>query len=206
MRAPGRLSARVWVLLVGCGCAGTGGPAEPAPPAPAAAASQAAHPTVIAIPASLRGLPTGELGPDGEPVVVPCASCHAGRDAGPVQLPEGRALAGPHAGFDLQHGELACGACHDAARRDRLRLADGTAIALVEAIALCGQCHGMQRRDYVRGAHGGMNGHWDLGAGPRTRNHCVHCHDPHRPKYPRLLPAAPPRDRFFGGGKERPHG
>lgn len=88
-----------------------------------------------------------------------------------------------------------------------LHLADGTRLELVEALSLCGQCHGLQRRDYAHGAHGGMNGYWDLHAGPRTRNHCVHCHDPHQPKYPRLLPAPPPRDRFFGRqAKEGGHG
>jgi hypothetical protein len=154
------------------------------------------HETVIAIPASLRGLPTGRAGADGEPVVVACTTCHTG-EARP--LPDaGSPPGGPHAGLSLRHGSNTCGSCHDPERRELLRLADGTRIELVEALRLCGQCHGSQLRDYQRGAHGGMSGHWDLTAGPRTRNHCVHCHDPHAPKYPGLLPAPPPRDRFFG--------
>ena len=49
--------------------------------------------------------------------------------------------------------------------------------------------------DLERGLHGGMNGHWDLTRGGRTRNTCVNCHDPHTPKFPQVLPVLSPRDR-----------
>lgn len=205
-RGPARV--RRWALLwalVG-GCHAPAGDTPGSSRAGSAAQANDAHPTTVAIPASLRGLPTGRTGTDGEPIVVPCMTCHAGRDAGAALPGAAAALRGPHAGLTLEHGDNSCASCHDPERRDQLRLADGRRVELVEALALCGQCHGTQRRDYVHGAHGGMSGHWDTQAGPRTRNHCVHCHDPHRPKYPRLLPAPPPRDRFFGRRSGASHG
>jgi hypothetical protein len=65
-----------------------------------------------------------------------------------------------------------------------------------EAMRLCAQCHMSQHRDYQHGAHGGMQGHWDLSRGDRIRNHCVECHAPHQPAYPPLRPLPPPQDRF----------
>lgn len=64
-------------------------------------------------------------------------------------------------------------------------------------VSLCGQCHGPQLRDYRRAAHGGATGYWDLSRGPRTRNLCITCHDPHTPAYVGGLPVLPPRDRFL---------
>jgi predicted CXXCH cytochrome family protein len=88
-------------------------------------------------------------------------------------------------------------ACHNPADNyATLRLADGTALAFSESMQLCAQCHGPQYRDYQRGSHGGMTGYWDLRRGPRVRNHCQHCHDPHAPQFPKVLPVAEPRDRF----------
>ena len=55
---------------------------------------------------------------------------------------------------------------------------------------------GPQRRDYDHGAHGGMQGYWDLRRGPRTRNHCVECHDVHSPAFGAFRPMPAPRDRF----------
>ncbi len=95
------------------------------------------------------------------------------------------------------HGERTCLSCHNARDYDTLRLADGSALAYRNVIKLCAQCHGPQYRDYRHGSHGGMNGYWDLSRGPRYRNNCVDCHDPHAPAYPRVRPAPPPRDRFF---------
>jgi hypothetical protein len=65
---------------------------------------------------------------------------------------------------------------------------------MTDAIRLCAQCHGQQHTAYTHGAHGGMNGHWDLSRGDRLRNHCVDCHDPHAPAFPRYMPMPPPRD------------
>jgi hypothetical protein len=71
---------------------------------------------------------------------------------------------------------------------------------VTDAMTLCAQCHGPQFRDYQNGSHGGMNGHWDLSRGPRLRNHCVDCHDPHVPQVLPVHPAPGPKDRFFGPG------
>ena len=74
-----------------------------------------------------------------------------------------------------------------------------------EALELCAQCHGLQWTDFQHGAHGGMRGAWDLNAGPRERNHCVDCHDPHRPAFGQYRPMPPPRDRFVPTPPHRAH-
>jgi predicted CXXCH cytochrome family protein len=43
-----------------------------------------------------------------------------------------------------------------------------------------------------------MNGYWDLSKGPRERHSCLNCHDPHKPAYPKVMPAPGPKDRFLG--------
>jgi hypothetical protein len=153
----------------------------------------------IAAPAYLTGLVTGEHDMQNEPVTVRCATCHALLSKRPALPTSAAGAAGPHAQLRLQHGELHCAACHDGVAVDSLRLADGRALALVDAIELCSQCHGPQARDYRHGAHGGMRGYWDLSRGPRQRNTCVSCHDPHEPAYPSYRPAPPPNDRFAEG-------
>jgi hypothetical protein len=113
----------------------------------------------------------------------------------------GEPLAGIHGGLNGVHGKLACVSCHNPAKGyDSLRLADGKSLPFTEVMALCAQCHGPQFRDYEHGAHGGMTGHWDLSRGGRERNNCIHCHDPHAPKYPTVAPARGPNDRFLTGG------
>ena len=90
--------------------------------------------------------------------------------------------------------------CHNAAEGyGSLRLADGKSLPYSEVMTLCAQCHGPQYRDYLHGAHGGMTGHWDLTKGGRYRNNCIDCHDSHAPKYPTVMPAAGPNDRFLKG-------
>lgn len=158
-------------------------------------APAAAYAVEIVRPTVLKGLPIGPADVHGQATVTPCATCHGGRDAG--ALPESaRAIKGPHAGLALTHGGLRCAACHDPEARDRLRLADGRTLPLTEAMQLCAQCHGPQKTNYDHGAHGGMRGHWDLSVGPRERNHCVACHNPHAPAFGQFLPVAGPRDRF----------
>jgi len=100
-----------------------------------------------------------------------------------------------HVGLEVRHGELTCASCHSEGQVPRLHLATGATLALRDTIQLCAQCHGPQWRDYQHGAHGGMSGHWDLSRGPRARNHCIDCHDPHAPKYVGGDPVLPPRDR-----------
>jgi hypothetical protein len=97
----------------------------------------------------------------------------------------------------MAHGELACYACHNTNDADMLQLADSTAVEYSDVMTLCAQCHGTQARDYKHGAHGGMIGYWDLSRGPRTRNNCIDCHDPHVPEFPTMQPTFKPRDRFL---------
>ena len=112
-----------------------------------------------------------------------------------------------HQQMNFVHGKLACYACHAPDDADRLHLADGTKVEYSQVMTLCGQCHGPQVRDYEHGAHGGMNGYWDLSRGPRTRNSCVDCHDPHVPKFPTMQPTFKPYDRFLSPphASEAPH-
>lgn len=127
---------------------------------------------------------------------VPCGSCHTTPPSWePVQ--DHKKLDEFHAQMRFEHGNNRCGSCHDLERRDQLKLADGSALPFEETMTLCSQCHGSQARDYAAGAHGGMSGTWDTKYGPRARNHCTNCHDPHAPAYPSVMPAPPPRDRFL---------
>lgn len=148
----------------------------------------------VHIPASLSGISGTVTDPSGRPVEVPCATCHAGFSPPPALPTDAQRIGGPHAGLRFAHGSNECRSCHDPARFDRLRLATGESIPMTEALRLCAQCHGTQHRNWLHGAHGGMNGHWDLRRGDRLRNHCVDCHDPHAPRFPRFLPMPPPRD------------
>jgi hypothetical protein len=180
--------------LVGGVLAGQAAAPSLATPAPTAKAVQ--HPTTIHIRKDFGKLDTGKRGVKGEPILASCATCHAEH----LKAPYAKTTADLkefHVGKAFAHGKLVCGACHDLQDRERLHLADGTPLALAEVQQLCGQCHGTQARDYAKGAHGGMNGYWDLRKGPRTRNSCVDCHNPHTPKYPSYAPVQKPRDRFL---------
>ena len=152
-------------------------------------------------PPRLTSVPTSVLGVDGQPLRVACVTCHSLRDGGGGPPASAAALMQFHTGLVVQHGALSCGSCHAASpsAAPALRLADGTSLALESALELCAQCHGPQTRDYRRGSHGGMTGYWDLSRGPRQRNHCVDCHDPHAPQFQPSRPVLPPRDRGLRG-------
>ena len=173
------------LLLVACHT--DPGP-EPAPPE-----TGPMHTVTLRAPAGVGGLRTAATTPSGEPVVVACSICHGGGDGGlAARNPQGRVV---HATISVAHGNLSCFACHDNEVREHLRLADGRLLAFSRTLDLCAQCHGPQKRDYDHGAHGGMEGYWDLRRGPRERNHCLVCHDPHAPTFPVVHPARPPSDR-----------
>lgn len=153
------------------------------------------------------GAPTVVVGRDpdtGEEIHANCTTCHATRAPRP-ETSSGSLLVDFHTGLVTNHGGLTCLTCHDAARYDRLRLADGRSLEHTESMRLCGQCHGPQLRDWTHGSHGGMSGHWDLTRGERVRNHCVVCHDPHAPQIRPVLPLPPPNDRFLGDGHSDAH-
>jgi hypothetical protein len=174
-------------LLVACSPSSA---AERTPPRLDASAPRFA--TEIHAPKRLAGVPLGKE--SGER--VRCETCHALRTDSPTPSSM-EALQRFHRGQRLVHGQLTCGACHAVGQPPQLKLADGVLLPTSDALRLCTQCHGPQFRDYQHGAHGGMNGHWDLSRGPRIKNHCVDCHDPHTPALEAVQPMPPPRDRFF---------
>jgi hypothetical protein len=124
--------------------------------------------------------------------IFPCTECHA--DLPPN--PERRELA-MHQDIVLHHDEEHrwCLDCHDLNDRDHLRLASGTLVPFTESYRLCGQCHGTQFRDWREGIHGKRTGYWD---GTKRYLLCVHCHNPHSPRFASLAPLPPPvRPQFL---------
>ena len=126
---------------------------------------------------------------------VACSTCHSVRK--PNLKNTVAQLDQFHQGFSFAHGQLTCYACHNAQQPDALRLADGQPVAYREVMSMCSQCHSQQAIAYQHGAHGGMNGFWDLSRGPQFKNNCVDCHDPHVPKYPSMKVQFKPHDRFL---------
>ncbi|NND95797.1 MAG: hypothetical protein HKN47_00540 [Pirellulaceae bacterium] len=142
--------------------------------------------------------------PQGRTGDIACSTCHSVREPdftnrSPTDLDQF------HQNMPMSHGSLTCYSCHNPADADKLRLADSTAVEYPDVMTLCAQCHGSQFRDYKHGAHGGMSGYWDLSRGPRARNNCIDCHDPHVPKFPSMQPTFKPRDRFLNPPHEASH-
>ncbi|MFW6053372.1 MAG: hypothetical protein ACOC9J_01025 [Persicimonas sp.] len=132
---------------------------------------------------------------------VQCSTCHSIPADGDTPAEHPDELEDFHTGMEFAHSDLTCNSCHNPNDRNTLRLADGKSLAFEDTRHLCAQCHGPQHRDYINGSHGGMNGYWDLNQGPRTRNDCVNCHDPHDPSFKPMMPAPGPRDGNFGKEK-----
>jgi len=154
------------------------------------------HPVVINRPEGPPRLSLDMTGLLGRSMGINCSTCHTIRESNPdnrstEQLDEF------HQGLAYVHGDLTCLSCHNPQNYDTLRLADGRSLNYRDVMNLCAQCHGPQWRDYQHGAHGGMAGHWDLSKGPRMRNNCIDCHDPHAPKFPMMQPTFKPIDRFL---------
>ena len=137
---------------------------------------------------------TGRTNFSGQSVSVACSTCHTTTKPN-LEISSSVELDEFHQGLRFNHGNLACLSCHNAQNYDTLHLATGKAVEFSNVMVLCAQCHGTAMRDYERGSHGGMNGYWDLTRGPRSRNNCVNCHDPHSPAYPQAMPVFLPRDR-----------
>jgi len=148
-----------------------------------------------------QGAPLVELATDdpfGRPARVACSTCHSIRDPN-YENTHWSSLDEFHQGLRVEHGKLVCYACHNPDHADTLKSADGRQIPYTEVMTLCSQCHGPQATAYAHGAHGGMNGYWDLTRGPQQKNNCVDCHDPHRPNYPKMIVTFKPQDRFLDG-------
>lgn len=185
------------LLLMATGCS----PSAPSPLPAVVAAKGELSPVVIRKPSGPPTIPTGTFDERGNPVSVSCATCHATKSP-KADARLGTPLRDFHQGLVGMHGNLSCNACHNPSDGyETLRLADGKSVPYPEVMTLCAQCHGPQYRDYSHGAHGGMTGHWDLTKGGRVRNNCIDCHDPHAPRYPTVLPARGPNDRFQTRGQ-----
>jgi predicted CXXCH cytochrome family protein len=146
-------------------------------------------PTTTTAPATLAG--GGDYAvppPPFTPGAFPCSACH---DPTVAVNAKRRALQKPHEQIKLQHDEQHrwCLDCHNAQNRDVLRSAAGEPIPFAESYRLCGQCHGNQYRDWKVGVHGKRSGEWN---GRKEYLLCVHCHDPHSPKFKHMAPLPPP--------------
>lgn len=120
--------------------------------------------------------------------VFPCTRCHDRPDD--FNLTK-RNLTAEHTNIKLVHGprEQWCYGCHNPTGRDQLRLAGGRLIRFEESYELCGQCHGTKLRDWRKGIHGRRTGCWN---GSKEYRLCVHCHNPHAPKFKPLEPKPAP--------------
>ena len=121
--------------------------------------------------------------------VFPCTDCHNEKD-----LPTNetrRPLVDAHDDIVLKHDpeHRWCLDCHDAANRDRLHLASGELVPFDESYRVCGQCHGEKYRDWRAGVHGRRVGQWN---GAKEYLLCVHCHNPHQPRFKALVPRPAP--------------
>jgi len=157
--------------------------------------------TTIHMPFRSLGVAGSERTASGSAARVPCATCHSETPEEAIR-PLDQRTAFIHVGIPARHGTLTCDSCHRPPGFADFRSVRGTPILYADAIDLCAQCHGARRRDYDQGAHGGMAGYWDLDQGPRDRNHCLVCHDPHQPAIPKVMPAPLPRYRFTHVGEE----
>jgi hypothetical protein len=120
--------------------------------------------------------------------IFPCSNCHAAMPPDRTR----RELSGMHGDIVLKHDEKNrwCLDCHDATNRDFLHLASGERVPFEESYRVCGQCHGEKFRDWRAGVHGRRTGNWN---GAKAYLLCVHCHNPHQPRFHALAPKPAPR-------------
>lgn len=126
--------------------------------------------------------------PPFSPEIFPCSQCH--NEDQPTNKKR-RKLKMEHKDIVLQHDQEHrwCLDCHDSDNRDQLRSASGEPIKFEESFRLCGQCHGDKLRDWRIGIHGKRTGEWN---GKKEYLLCVHCHNPHSPKFKPVAPMPPP--------------
>lgn len=121
--------------------------------------------------------------------IFPCSDCHAqGEEVDTKRIPDDQRY---HSEIAFEHAPETrwCFDCHDAKDRDRLHLADGRPVEFTRSYELCGQCHGPKLRDWKAGDHGKRTGSW---SGKKDYLLCVHCHNPHSPRFKPLKPMPPP--------------
>ena len=120
--------------------------------------------------------------------IFPCSDCHDDMEVNPNR----RVLEEFHEEIQIiNHNEEErwCLDCHNADNRDVLRLVNGKLVSFEESYYLCGQCHGTIFRDWKAGIHGRRTGEWN---GKKTYRLCVHCHNPHQPRFEPIAPKPPP--------------
>jgi hypothetical protein len=121
--------------------------------------------------------------------IFPCSDCHSDMEVNP----ERRELEDEHIEiseiFNHASEQRWCLDCHNPDDRDKLRLANGDLVSFEESYNLCGQCHGTIFRDWKAGIHGKRTGEWN---GKKQYRLCVHCHNPHSPKFKPIKPLPPP--------------
>jgi hypothetical protein len=121
--------------------------------------------------------------------IFPCSDCHEDMDVNYRR----RMLEDEHVEisemFNHASKQRWCLDCHNPENRDVLRLANGDLVSFEESYFLCGQCHGTIFRDWKAGIHGKRTGEWN---GKKQYRLCVHCHNPHSPKFKPLKPMPPP--------------
>lgn len=139
-----------------------------------------------------RSIKTAEIAVESPPFtegIFPCNDCHSEIEPNPVR----RDLVDMHdditAMFNHDSENRWCLDCHDTNNRDSLKLANGKLLDFKESYKLCGQCHGEKLRDWKVGVHGKRTGEWN---GKKEYLLCVHCHNPHSPKFQELTPEPPP--------------
>jgi hypothetical protein len=120
--------------------------------------------------------------------IFPCMDCHQDQKDGT------RRELGFHeeqqAIFDHDAEHRWCLDCHNLDEPGRPPAREREPVPFTESYRLCGQCHGDKYRDWRAGVHGKRTGMWD---GPKTYYLCVHCHDPHSPRFNvRWSPSPPP--------------
>ncbi len=121
--------------------------------------------------------------------IFPCSDCHSDMEVNP----ERRMLEDEHVEISKMFNHAIeqrwCLDCHNPDNRDVLRLANGDLVPFEESYNLCGQCHGTIFRDWKAGIHGKRTGEWN---GKKQYRLCVHCHNPHSPKFKPIKPMPPP--------------
>lgn len=124
-----------------------------------------------------------------------CNDCHrifTNPDDTPRELAQ-------HEHIKLEHGlNNRCFNCHHPTDRNSFVDDFGKPIPYDEPERLCAKCHGPVYRDWTNGSHGRTNGYWDGSLGPRERQTCSACHDPHTPAFPSMRPAPGPRTLRMG--------
>lgn len=121
--------------------------------------------------------------------IFPCSDWHSYMESNPARRELEYAHEEISVAFDHGSENRWCLDCHDETKRDSLRMANGELLDFKESYKLCGQCHGVKLRDWRVGVHGKRTGEWN---GQKEYLLCVHCHDPHSPRFKEMIPEPPP--------------